>query len=145
MLLPDVNIFVYAQREDLPAHASAKSWLESALNGAESVGLFDPTLANFIRIITNRRIFKMPTPLTMALSFVETMRAAPAARPLNAGSNHWQIFARLCRDTNAVGDDIPDTYLAALAIENDCEFISTDGGFVRSSGSPLSSTGRGPG
>jgi toxin-antitoxin system PIN domain toxin len=134
MLLPDVNILVYAQREDLPAHASAKSWLESSLNSGEPVGLFDPTLASFLRIVTNRRIFKVPTPLPMALFFIETMRVASAARPLNAGANHWEIFARLCRETNAGGDDVPDAYLAALAIENDCEFISTDGGFSRFSG-----------
>jgi hypothetical protein len=131
MLLPDVNILVYAQREDLAPHATAKSWLESALIGREPVGLFDPTLASFLRIASNRRIFKIPTPLPMALSFIEIMRAAPAARSLNAGANHWDIFTRLCRDTNAMGNDIADAYLAALAIENDCEFISTDGDFAR--------------
>lgn len=67
----------------------------------------------------------------MALSFIEILRAAPAACPLNAGAKHWDIFTRLCRDANAAGDDIPDAYLAALAIENDCEFISTDGDFSR--------------
>jgi toxin-antitoxin system PIN domain toxin len=130
-LLPDVNILVYAQREDLSAHASVKSWLESALNGTEPVGIFDPTLASFLRIVTNRRTFKIPTPLPMALSFTEIVRTASAARHLSAGANHWDIFTRLCRDTNAAGDDIPDAYLAALAIENDCEFISTDGDFAR--------------
>ena len=134
MLLPDVNILVYAQREDLPAHVAAKGWLESALNGNEPVGLFDPTVASFLRIVTNRRIFKIPTPLPMALLFGETLRAAPAVHPLNPDVGHWEIFTRLCRDTNAVGDDIPDAYLAALAIENNCEFISTDGGFARFSG-----------
>lgn len=134
MLLPDVNILVYAQREDLPQHAAAKSWLESALNGSEPVALFDPTLASFLRIVTNRRVFKIPTPLPTALAFSEAMRASPAVRPLNAGPNHWRIFEQLCRDLNCVGDAIPDAYLAALAIENDCEFISTDAGFARFTG-----------
>ena len=67
----------------------------------------------------------------MALSFIEVLRAAPAAHPLSAGINHWKIFLQLCRNTNAAGDAIPDAYLAALAIENDCEFISTDGDFAR--------------
>ena len=131
MLLADVNVLVYAQRQDLPAHAAAKSWLESALNGSDPFGLFDPTLASFLRIVTNKRIFKIPTPQPMAFAFVEALRAAPASRPLVAGANHWEIFARLCRDTNAVSDDIPDAFLAALAIESNCEFISTDGGFAR--------------
>jgi len=134
MLLPDVNVLVYAQREDLSVHGAAKSWLESALNSDEPVGLFAPTLASFLRIVTNQRIFKTPTPLPMALSFIEILRAAPAACPLNAGGKHWDIFAQLYRNVNASGDDIPDAYLAALAIENDCEFISTDGDFARSPG-----------
>jgi predicted nucleic acid-binding protein len=67
----------------------------------------------------------------VALDFVETLRAAPMARPIDAGVSHWEIFVRLCRETNVAGDDIPDAYLAALAIENDCEFVSTDTGFVR--------------
>jgi len=131
MLLPDVNVLVYAQREDLPAHPSARAWLESALNGDEPVGLFNPTLASFLRVVTNRRIFKIATTLPMAFTFIDTVRASPAARPLDAGANHWEIFVRLCRERDIVGDDIPDAYLAALAIENDCEFISTDVGFAR--------------
>jgi toxin-antitoxin system PIN domain toxin len=134
MLLPDVNIFVYAQREEMPTHAWAKTWLESALNSAELVGVFDPILASFLRITTNRRIFKTPTPLPLALSFVETIRAAPMARPLVEVANHWEIFARICRQINAVGDDIPDAYIAALAIQHDCELISSDQGFARFEG-----------
>jgi toxin-antitoxin system PIN domain toxin len=137
MLLPDVNVLVYAPREDLAAHPVARGWLESALNGDEPVGLFNPTLASFLRIATNRRIFKTPTPALAALDFVETLRAAPMARPIDAGVSHWEIFVRLCRETNSAGDDIPDAYLAALAIEKDCEFISTDAGFARFPGLKL--------
>jgi toxin-antitoxin system PIN domain toxin len=137
MLLPDVNVLVYAHREDLAAHPVARGWLESALNGDEPVGLFNPTLASFLRIATNRRIFKTSTPASAALDFVETLRAAPMARPIDAGVSHWEIFVRLCRQANSAGDDIPDAYLAALAIENDCEFISTDAGFARFPGLKL--------
>jgi hypothetical protein len=131
MLLPDVNILVYAHREDMPAHTIAKGWLESALNGSEPVALFDPTLASFLRIVTNRRVFRIPTPLPTALSFVDAMRTAPSVRPVHPGENHWEIFEQLSRDTNAAGDDIPDAYLAALAMESDFDFVSTDGGFAR--------------
>ncbi len=131
MLLPDVNVLVYAHREDLAAHPVARAWLESALNGDEPLGVFNPTLASFLRIVTNRRIFKTPTPLSLALDFVETLRAAPMARPIDTSASHWEIFVRLCHEINAAGDDIPDAYLAALAIENDCEFVSTDTGFAR--------------
>jgi toxin-antitoxin system PIN domain toxin len=137
MLLPDVNVLVYAHREDLGEHPMARAWLEAALNGDELVGLFNPTLASFLRIVTNRRIFKTPTPLSVALDFVATLRAAPKARPIDTSASHWEIFVRLCREINAAGDDTPDASLAALAIENDCEFVSTDTGFVRFPGLKL--------
>ena len=47
------------------------------------------------------------------------------------GIKWWSIFERACLDINAEGNDIPDAYLAALAIENDCTLISTDNGFAR--------------
>ena len=122
---------MYAGREDSHFHLEAKIWLEGALNGSQSVCVFDPTLASFLRIVTNRRIFKVPTPLPIALAFVRTIRLAPASRVVTSGPNHWVIFEQLCGEINAGGDDIPDAYLAALAIENNCDLMSTDGGFAR--------------
>jgi predicted nucleic acid-binding protein len=62
------------------------------------------------------------------------MRNAPASRTLNTGEKHWEIFVRLCHEIKASGDDVPDVYLAALAVENRCELISTDAGFGRFAG-----------
>ncbi|MEN6506639.1 MAG: PIN domain-containing protein [Planctomycetaceae bacterium] len=47
------------------------------------------------------------------------------------GSRHWQIFTDLCRQTEARGNIIADAYLAALAIESGCEWISTDRDYAR--------------
>ncbi len=131
MLLPDVNILVYAQREEMPQHPPAKEWLTRALDGDEPVGVFEMTLASFVRIVTNRRIFKTPTPISDALAFAEALRASPAAQLVLPQASHWKIFERLCRETPIQGDDVPDAYLAALAIELDAELITTDRGFSR--------------
>jgi uncharacterized protein len=50
---------------------------------------------------------------------------------ISPGPSFWEIFARLCRQVNARAKLVPDTYLAALAIEHGCEFISTDKDFRR--------------
>jgi predicted nucleic acid-binding protein len=47
------------------------------------------------------------------------------------GPRHWQIFADLCRATNARGNLVADAYLAALAIEWDSEWVTADGDFGR--------------
>jgi hypothetical protein len=134
MLLLDVNILVYAQREDMTHHAAARQWLEDALDADQPIGVFEPTLASFLRIVTNRRIFKTPTPLPLALAFVSAIRKAPAIRTVFQTVDVWNVFERLCRETPAVGDDVPDAYLAAVAIAHDAELVTTDKGFARFAG-----------
>jgi uncharacterized protein len=46
-------------------------------------------------------------------------------------ARHWGIFSALCRVTGSVGNAVADAYLAALAIEHGCEFVTTDTGFGR--------------
>ena len=131
MFLPDVNILVYAHREDSVRHAGARDWLMTVLQESTPVGLFSPTLASFVRIVTNPRIFGTPTPLSIALNFVQILHSYPAALPITNGPGHWAIFEHLCQATGAVGNLIPDAFLAALAIEHDCELITADQGFAR--------------
>jgi hypothetical protein len=50
------------------------------------------------------------------------------------GTRHWEIFERLCIECSAQGNLIPDAYLAALAIESSCEWITTDRDFGRFEG-----------
>jgi hypothetical protein len=47
------------------------------------------------------------------------------------GNRHWEIFTRLCRETDAKGNLIADAYLAALAIESGSEWITTDRDYAR--------------
>ena len=88
-------------------------------------------LSGFLRIVTHPRVFKQPTPLDQATAFCETLRALPNATLLTPGPRHWQIFVRLCAETGARGNLVPDAYLAALAIETGSEWITTDGDYRR--------------
>ena len=54
----------------------------------------------------------------MALAFVDGLRRSPAAVTQNPGERHFEIFQRLCRDSGAIGNRVPDAYLAAIAIES---------------------------
>jgi len=54
--------------------------------------------------------------------------------PVAPGLRHWEIFRALCSEARARGNLVPDAYLAALAIESGCEWISTDRGFSRFKG-----------
>jgi toxin-antitoxin system PIN domain toxin len=135
VILPDVNLLVYGHRTDPPMHAAARTWLDAALVGSEPLGLSDEVLASFLRIVTNRRIYRIdPTPIDIALAAAAAWRAAPSTVNVRAGARHWDIFTRLCQDTGAAGNDVPDAYLAALAIELDAELQTADTGFARFTG-----------
>ena len=134
MVLPDVNVLVYAHREETAHHAGCREWLESVLNGDESYAIADLVLSGFVRVVTHPKVFKRPSSLADAIAFAEQIRDHPNCVPVQPGSRHWDIFRRLCIDTGVKGNLVPDAFLAALAIESGCEWISTDRDFSRFKG-----------
>ena len=131
MKLLDVNILVYAHREDVENHERYREWLENALSLEEGCALSELVLAGCLRIITHRKIFKPPTPLEMALRYVQALQSHPNVTILSPGPKHWSIFMRLCREGDARGNLVSDAYHAALAIETGCNWVSTDRDFAR--------------
>lgn len=131
MLVPDVNVLIYAHRADDELARRSGAWLAGALVGHESVGWCDHVLAGFIRIVTNARLFQEPTSVEEALLVCEDALGGPAAQRISPGPDHWQIFSDLCRATGATANDAPDAYLAALAIERNATFVTHDRGFAR--------------
>jgi len=131
VILPDVNVLVYAYREDAPRHERYRHWLEGVLDGQEAYGLSDLVLAGFLRVVTHPRVFLPPSPTEHALEFTEALRGHPNFVPVGPGQRHWDIFASLCRDAGVKGNLVPDAYLAALAIESGSEWMTTDRDYSR--------------
>ena len=131
MILADVNVLVYAHREDLPQHKRFSAWFSEEIESGRSYALCDASLTGFIRVVTNGRIFDQPTPLRVAFEAVEELREQPGAIQVGPGARHWSLFMDLCSAVGARGNDIPDAYLAALAIESGSELVTADRGFER--------------
>ena len=131
MIAPDVNVLLYALREESDRHSAYRHWLQTSLNGPEPVALFEAVLASVFRIATHPRIYREPTPRAVTESFLDTCLVAPAAIALRADVGHWHLFRTLCARANCVGNLVQDAYLAALALEHNCTFITTDRDFSR--------------
>jgi len=131
LILPDLNVLVYAHRRDSARHDEYRAWLEAAIVGPAPYGLSDLVLAGFIRVVTHPRVFRDPTPLADALSFVRAIRDRPGHVPVVPDARHWSIFLDLCAQARVRGNLVPDAYFAALAIESGAEWITTDGDFAR--------------
>lgn len=131
MLLPDVNVLIYAHRAESPEHERYADWLTRLADGVEPFGLSELGASGFVRIVTNPRVWEEPTDTLDAIAFVDQLRARSHARPLTHGPASWDIFSDLCRYAKARGKLVADAYHAALAIEHGCELVTADGDFAR--------------
>ena len=134
LILPDVNVLVYASRVDAPRHVEYRGWLESIVRAPQPFGLSELVLSGVVRIVTHPRIFETPTPLDDALAFVTTLRSEPNAVVIAPGARHFDLFRQLCAAARTTGNLVADAYLAALAIESGSEWITDDRDFARFSG-----------
>lgn len=131
MILFDVNLLVNSVNNQAEDQARYKAWFDNLSRSVEAFGCSDSVLSGFIRIVTNRRVFPNPLSLDEALAVSEGIRTLPNCIVISAGPRHWGIFVDLCRKVNARSNLVPDAYLAALAIESGCEWISADRDYAR--------------
>jgi hypothetical protein len=132
MLLPDVNVLVYAHRSDsTPEHARYARWLTDLATGPEPFALSVLALSGFVRIVTNVRIFRPASTLDEAFSFIEQLVRRPTARVVAPGIQHLAIFRRLCELSGATGKLAGDAQHAAVAVEHGCTLATTDSDFDR--------------
>ena len=132
MLLLDVNVLVYAFRPgQSPVARSTREWLDVAMTAGRSLAVTNEVLAAQIRVVTHPRIFERQSPPRAAVEFAQALLDAPMTRVLVPSSRHWSIFRTLVEDLRLTGSDVPDGYLAALAIDHGAEFVTTDRGFRR--------------
>lgn len=131
MILLDVNVLVTAYRADQPLYEVARPWLDDLASGTEPFTVPDEVWASFVRIVTNRRIFEVPTPRKEAFEFISAVRGQPHHVPVSPGPHRMELFERLCDDGDAAGDLVPDAYLAALAVEQGATLVSFDRDFAR--------------
>ena len=131
MLVPDVNILVYAFRTDSVEHDVYRAWLTDAL-AADRIGLTDTIVSGFVRIVTHPRIYADPTPAAAAASFVRHLADAPRTGWLRSGAAAWDAFEELTATDHAIrGNLVPDAYIAALCIANGARLATRDRGFAR--------------
>jgi uncharacterized protein len=128
---PDVNVLVYAHREELPEYEACRRWLEDVLSGPSAFALTYGVLSGFVRVVTHPRVFRTPTPLETALEFARSLLVQPHAVVVGPGPRHWDVFATLCMGAGVKGNLVADAQHAAVAIESGCEWVTTDRDYTR--------------
>jgi len=131
VILPDVNPLIYAFRQDSAHHAVCRSWLEKVIQSDARFGLSPLTLAGVVRIATNHRAYAPPSAPELAFRFCDSLLNQPHCQVVEPGERHWDIFRRLCTETNTRGPRVTDAWFAALAIEWGCDWVTLDRDYAR--------------
>ena len=77
MILPDVNVLLYAFRRDSARHSEYHEWLDAIVNGDAAFGISPQTLASLVRISTHSGIYVNPSRLEEAVAFCDAILEAP--------------------------------------------------------------------
>jgi toxin-antitoxin system PIN domain toxin len=132
MIIPDVNLLLYATIEDYDEYAQARPWLLEIMNGDKPVGLTDIVLFGYLRIGTNPKVFRSTLPQPQAaLNQIGAWLAQPHVQYLTSSPAHRDTAFRLMSEQGLRGAVITDVQLAAHAIENDATLHSHDSDFAR--------------
>lgn len=134
MIVPDLNLLVYAYNEDAPLHPAAKVWWERSLSRTEPVGLAWVVLLGFVRLMSSRRVLLEPMLAAEAVSLCKTWVVQPNTRILLPGPMHLDLLSDLVAASSVSANLVTDAHLAVLAIEHQAELHSNDSDFSRFSG-----------
>jgi toxin-antitoxin system PIN domain toxin len=131
MILPDVNVLIYAFRRDVPEHPLCRSWLKKIILGDARFAISPLALAAVVRITSAPGFQPSGSSLNDAFGFCEDLLGQPHCEIVEPGERHWEIFKRLCFDAKIKGPRVTDAWYAALAMEWGCEWITLDRDFAR--------------
>jgi hypothetical protein len=134
MIVPDLNLLLYAMNSDSPHHLRAWEWWESAQRGPERIGLSWSVALGYVRLMTNPRVMPRPLSVAEAMSDVRRWWDSAFVDVLTPGLEHLHVMERLLDSAGRGGELCSDAHLAALWFENVGRVFSADADFARFAG-----------
>lgn len=131
MIIPDINLLVYAYNSEAPHHEQARAWWEALLSAPRPVGLAWAVMLGYLRLMTSRSVRIEPFMPAEAIGHIRSWLTRPQVVVLGPGARHLDLIEGLMDAAHASGQLTTDVHLAALAIEHQAELCSNDSDFSR--------------
>ena len=131
MILPDINVLIYAHNPRAEHHQKSLEWWNQCLAGNEGIALAWVVILGFVRITTNPRLFGRPMPVEEAVERVEEWLSLPHITVVHPAQTHFTTWSSLLKRVGIAGNLTTDAHLAALAIERGLILHTTDADFAR--------------
>jgi uncharacterized protein len=134
VIIPDINLLIYAHNASDPQHLLAMEWWEKSINGRDPIGLPWVVIGGFIRLMTHPRILETPMAARDATSCVRNWLDQESVIILEPGRRFPMIFFNYLEKLGSAGNLTSDAQIAALAVEKQAEVYSCDADFARFEG-----------
>lgn len=134
MIVPDVNLLLYAYDASSQFHVAAAAWWRACLSENEPVGLPPVVVFAFLRVGTSARVFEHPMTPSEAATHVRAWLAQPVVQVLEPRADHLERVLTLLESPGTAGNLVTDAQIAALALESDAVLHTTDADFLRFAG-----------
>jgi len=119
MIAVDTNILIYAHRVEMPFHLAATKQLIDDLRGNPSTWIIPwPCVHEFLGLVTNPRVFKIPTPLAAAFVSVETWLTGRNLQFIAESDGYLPKLSALTRTAQLAGPRIHDARITALCLHH---------------------------
>jgi toxin-antitoxin system PIN domain toxin len=137
MIIPDVNILVYAYDSTSRWHERAREWWQQTLVGSESVGIPAVVIMAFLRLMTHTSLSGNPMAVSRARAIVSSWVAVDGVRVLAPTWETLSLMMELLVETGVGGSLSTDALIAAHAQEQRASVWSNDADFKRFPGVKL--------
>lgn len=134
MIIPDVNLLVYAYNADAPQHQRARRWWEQCLRGAQPVAIPWVVGLGYVRIMTSQTVLQRPMNPATALGHVRLWLEQPIVQVVQPGPRHLSILEGFSEAGVLSATLMTDAHIAALAMESQATVHSNDSDFARFAG-----------
>lgn len=125
MIAVDTNILVYAHRPESVFHVAACESLEALRSGREGWALPWSVVHEFVGVVTNPRIFKTPSPVSIAFLAIDALAAGENLHFLSESEGYRERLSSLCNAAKIEGPRIHDARIAALCLHHGVSVLWT--------------------
>lgn len=131
MIIPDVNLLLYAYNIDTPWHEASRKWWESTLSSTETVGIPWVVILGYVRLATSRRVLQNPWLPAEAVRHAASWLQCQIVQILQPGPRHLEILSSFASAGMLSSELTTDAHIAALAMEHQATVFSNDADFSR--------------
>ena len=131
MIIPDINLLLYAHNDQSPYHQTARQWWENTINGSEPVGIPWVVSTGFIRLMANPRAVAAPVSTAEVAGYVQEWFQHDHIKPINPGDDHLRFLLQNLQVAAGGPNLVADAHIAAIAMEHQAEVHTNDSDFDR--------------